>query len=218
MRIVFVGTNATAIATARRLLKHGHDVVIVERDADRIRELSDSLSCGFIQGDGTKPAILREADPKESEILFCLTDNDQTNILASLVGRTLGYRRVVTKIEDPEYEHLCIELGLEEMIIPTRAISRYLLDMVSGQDTFEISAVIKNDVRVFSFVAHDEDVGLIKELKLPADSRAVLLYRGDKFEFIDDNTKLAPGDEVVILTHSRQLAKLREMWNISARK
>ncbi len=218
MRIVFVGTNAIAIATARRLLKHGHDVVIIERDAERVRELSDSLSCGFIQGDGTKPAILREADPKESELLFCLTDNDQTNILASLVGRTLGYRRVVTKIEDPEYEHLCMELGLEEMIIPTRAISRYLLDMISGQDTFEISAVIKNDVRVFSFVAHDEDVGPIKELKLPTDARAVLLYRGDKFEFIDDDTKLAPGDEVVILTHSRHLAKLREMWNISSRK
>ena len=218
MIIVFVGTNAFAVATARRLLKHGHDVVIIERDANRIHELSDSLSCGFIQGDGTKPAILREAQPKESDVLFCLTDNDQSNILASLVGRTLGFERVVTKIEDPEYEHMCVELGLEELIIPTRAISRYLEDMVSGQDTFEISAVIKNEVRVFSFLAHDEDVGPIKELKLPADTRAVLLYRGDTFEFIDDDTKLAPGDEVVILTHSGQLAKLREMWNIAARK
>lgn len=218
MRIVFIGSGAFATATAGRLLKLGHDVVIIERDENRIKELTEILSCGFIHGDGSIPAILREADPKQSDVLFCLTSQDQTNILASLVGRTLGFKRVITKIEDPEYEHLCIELGLEELIIPTRTISRYLADMLSGQDTFEISSVIKNDVRVFSFIAHDEDTGSIKELKLPVDTRAVILYRGDKFEFIDDETKIIPGDEVVMLTHTRHLPELRKMWSLSARK
>lgn len=218
MRIVFIGSGAFATATANRLLKYGHDVIIIERDEARIREIADTLSCGFIHGDGSTPAILREAEPKQSDVLFCLTGNDQTNILASLVGRTLGFKRVITKIEDPEYEHMCIELGLEELIIPTRTISRYLVDMMSGQDTFEISSVIKNDVRVFSFIAHDEDAGPIKELKLPVDTRAIILYRGDKFEFIEDDTIIIAGDEIVMLTHSRHLPELREMWSISSRK
>lgn len=58
---------------------------------------------------GVLVALLREADPSRTDFLFCLTGNDQTNILASLAGRSLGYGRVVPKIDDPEFEHLCIE-------------------------------------------------------------------------------------------------------------
>ena len=61
-------------------------------------------------------------------MLFALTDNDQANILASLVGRSLGFKRVVTKIQDAELEHICKELGLEDIIVPSRTIGRFLAE------------------------------------------------------------------------------------------
>ena len=73
--------------TARTLVKRGHEIVIIERDKGHIDALSEELDCGYIHGDGSKPAILREADPAQTDFLFCLTDNDQSNILASLAWR-----------------------------------------------------------------------------------------------------------------------------------
>ena len=93
MRVVFIGAGVLSVATARYLLKRGNEVVIIERDKSRIDELSQELDCGFLHGDGSKPALLREADPDHTHTLFCLTNSDQANIIASLVGRSLGFER-----------------------------------------------------------------------------------------------------------------------------
>jgi trk system potassium uptake protein TrkA len=212
MKAVFVGGGALTVMAARLLLKGGHEVVIVEPDKARIDSLADELACGFVQGDGSKPAILRETDPDHTDFLFCLTDNDQTNIIAGMVGRSLGFARVVTKIEDPEFEHICLELGLEDTIMPALTIGRYLADMLEGQDLLELSAMIKDEARVFSFVAQASDAGPVSALQLPADSRVICLYRQEKFMLTEEDTVLKDDDEVVVLTHRRNLADLQARW------
>ncbi len=124
MRAVFIGASSLSIMTARLLLKRSHEAVIIELDKDIATNLHNELDCGILHGDGTKPALLREANPELTDVLFCLTGNDQTNIIASLVGRSLGFKRVVTKIVDSEFEHICTEVGLEDTIIPSRTIGR----------------------------------------------------------------------------------------------
>lgn len=197
---------------ARVMLKRGHEVVIIERNRERIDALGGQFDCGFLHGDGSTPALLREADPEHTDCLFCLTGQDQTNILASLVGRSLGFARVVTKIEDPEFEHVCIELGLEDTIIPALTIGRYLADMLQGQDLLELSALVKDEARVFSFVAREADAVTVGTLDLPDESRVICLYRDGKFRLPEADTKLQQGDEVIVLTHSRNLAKLQQRW------
>jgi trk system potassium uptake protein TrkA len=212
MRAVFVGAGSLAVMTARYLLKRGHEVVMIDWNKDRIDALAEEMDCGFLHGDGSKPALLREADPSTTDFLFCFTGNDQTNILASLAGRSLGYGRVVPKIHDPEFEHLCIELGLEGAIIPARTTGRYLADMFEGRDHMEIIALVKDEARVFSFVAREEDEKPIDALDLPRDSRVMFLYRDEKFMLPEPDSKLRRGDEVMIITHSRNIEKLHERW------
>lgn len=213
MRAVFIGASSLSIMTVRLLLRRGHEVVVVEQDKDLASTLPDELDCGVLHGDGTKPAILRETNPEQTEFLFCLTGNDQTNIIASLVGRTLGFKRVVTKIVDPEFEHICTELGLEDTIIPSRTIGRYLADMFEGHDMLELSAMIRDEARIFSFIAKEEDEGAISGLKLPAGSRVICLYRDDKFIVPDDESGIKTADEVVIITHQKNLKELKENWS-----
>jgi len=198
--------------TARTLVKRGHEVVIIERDKGHIDALSEELDCGFIHGDGSKPAILREADPEQTDFLFCLTDNDQSNILASLVGKSLGFKRMVTRIEDPEFEHICVGLGLEDTIVPARTIGRYLADRFAGHDLLELSAMIKDEARVFSFVVREEDAITIEALDLPKDSRVVCCYREGKFTLPKQVDKLRVDDEVVVITHSRNMTELEKRW------
>lgn len=217
MRAVFVGASSSSVMTARMLLERGHEVVIIEQSKETIDALSHELDCGYLHGDGSKPAMLREADPDHTDVLYCLTDNDQANILASLVGRSLGFKRVVTKITDPEFMHVCIELGLEDTIIPSRTIGRYLAQMFEGHDPLEISAMIKDEARVFSFVARKDDERRVGELDLPSGSRVMCLYRREKFLLPDDDTRLGAGDEVVLITHSKNLETLAERWGAEAK-
>jgi trk system potassium uptake protein TrkA len=198
--------------TARYLLEHKHEVIIVESDKNVIDELSSQLDCGFLHGDGSTPELLRELAPEQTDFLFCLTENDQTNIIASLIGRSLDFKTVITKIENQEFEHICTELGLEHTIIPTRTISRFLIDMLSGKDILELSTMIKDEARFFSFIARDEDEQEISTLQLPETAQVICYYREGKFILADKKNRLKKGDEVVILTHSKNLPSLRERW------
>lgn len=212
MKAVFLGASALAVTTARRLIERGRDVVIVEQDKERIDELADELDCGFLHGDGTRPDILREAEPSEHDVLFCLGGHDQANIIASLVGRSLGFKRVVTRIEDPGFEHICMELGLQNTIVPDTAVGRYLADMFEGQDVLQLSALLKGAARVFAFVVGDDEAGPLNQLDLPPETRVMCLYRNGEFILPDSESRVKGGDELVLITHQEQLAELRERW------
>jgi trk system potassium uptake protein TrkA len=212
MRVVLLGASQVAIRAAELFIQRGYEVVIIETDRGKIDALAQELDCSFLHGDGSKPNLLKEADPQRSDFLFCLTNNDQNNIIASLVGRSLGYTRVVTRIQDPAFEPICLDLGLEDIIIPSRTIARYLMDMVAGVGIPDISTMLKGEARLFSFIVTKEEAKPIAELDLPKGARAICYYRQGKFILPEKDSVLVAEDEVVVLTHSDNLAALQERF------
>ena len=213
MRAVFIGTGPLSLMTADILVRRGHEVVLIERDKARIDALTEELACAFLLGDGTRPLILKEADPAATDVLYCLSDNDQTNIISSLVGKSLGFGRVITCIHDPEYEHICTELGLTDTLIPTRTIGRDLADMLEGRDPVVISSMFRGEARAYSFVSREEDSGPLSDLELPPDTGVVCLYHEGNLILPDGKTKLRAGDEVILITHRRHLDELARRWS-----
>jgi trk system potassium uptake protein TrkA len=212
MRIVFVGAGDLTVETAMLLISRGHQVVIIESERDKIEVLSDTLDCSFLHGDGSRPHVLNEAGPEHADFLFCLTENDQYNIIAALVGRSLGYSQVVLQIHDADYLNICRELSLENTITPSKTIGRYLADMVAGIDILELSSFIKGEAR-FLMIKIDADMkGAITELDLPDEARVICLYRGEQFHLVDPDTALHIDDEAIILTHSKHLSDLTKRF------
>jgi trk system potassium uptake protein TrkA len=209
MRAVFVGASPATLAAIRVLLKRNHEVVIVEQDREVIESLGD-LDCGVLHGDGSRPAILKEADPENTDFLFCLTNNDQTNIIASLVGRSLGFSRVITRIENEEFEHVCLELGLVDTIVPEVTVARHLADVMEGRNPLELSATLGADARLISFVLGKDERGSIESLELPGDSRVICLYRDEELIFAQPELELKKGDQVVVLARTEDADELRE--------
>jgi trk system potassium uptake protein TrkA len=212
MRIVFSGASPLTIITARELIKQGHEVIIIETNKEKIDQLSEELDCSFLHGDSARPAILSQVDPKNSDILFCLTNSDQINIITSLLGRSMGFRRVITSIEDTDLVQLCRELGLEHTIVPVWTMSRHLDNMVRGLDNINLSTLLKENARFFIFTAGENDAVSIGELGLPKDARVIFYYRDNKFHFADGDTKFSKGDEIVILTDGKNLPDFNERW------
>ncbi len=213
MRIAFVGAGEVTVRTAELLIERGHEVIIIENNQDTIDDLSDKLDCSFLNGDGSKPEILREVGPKQTDVLFCLTDSDQANLISSLIGRSLGFKRVIPSIQDPEFEGICWELNLNDTILPSRTISRYLADMVEGLDILELLTVIKGEARFYTFIVDKEKGKRVADLDLPKKARIICYYRDGKFSLADDEIRLRKGDEMVILTHSEYIAELRDRWD-----
>jgi trk system potassium uptake protein TrkA len=199
--------------TAVMLSERGAEVVIVESDRAVIEELSDQLDCSFLHGDGADPAILREAGPQETDVLFCLSDDDHVNIIAGLVGQSLGFRRVIVSVSNPEYEGICEELGLDDTIDPARTFSRYLVDLAHGLNAFELSTAIRAEARLFSFEAGPNDAGPAAQLDLPKKSKVICCYRNEEFILTDDDTRIKKGDHVVVLAHGDKLPELRKRWH-----
>jgi trk system potassium uptake protein len=213
MRIVFSGAHRTAVKAAEKLIEQGHEIILIEIDKEKIDRLSDDLDCSFIHGDAGKPAILSEAAPEKCDFLFCLTDNDQANIITSLLARSMGFNKIITCIHDEDLLPLCDELDLADIIVPDRTMSQYLTNAVGGLDSVELSTLLRGDARFFSFIARKEDEGGVDQLDLPDKSKVMYFYRDDDFFFAHEDTTLRKGDEVVILTSSKHLADLRKRWH-----
>jgi trk system potassium uptake protein TrkA len=211
--MIFIGAGSLTAATARLFIARGHQVVIVERDKERIETLAEQFDCGLVHGDGSTPAILRELGPDEADTLFCLTADDQTNIIASLVGRSLGFARVITRVENREFEHICSELGLDDTILPTGTIARYLADTAEGLDILEVTAMLKHEARMLALVVHTDKAVSLAEAGLPANCRVVCIYRHETMHLPgDDQTRLKDGDEVILITRREDATKLRAWW------
>ena len=210
MRAIFVGASTLSVMAARRLLKAGHDVVIIEEDEERISALSETLDCGFVHGDGSRPAVLEELSPSDKDMLFCLSSVDQDNIIASLVGQTMQFSSVITKIDDPDFQGICTKLGLDNLIIPDRDVGERLADMVEGHDISDLSAAVESGIRFFHFIAREQDVGRIDALDLPGQSRIIVIIRGEEAIIVDDQDELRKDDRVLVVAHRRDLDKLKK--------
>jgi trk/ktr system potassium uptake protein len=212
MRAIFVGASTLTVMTARRLVKAGHDVVIIEEDKDRISTLSETLDCGFIHGDGSRPAVLEELSPGETDMLFCLSSVDQDNIIASLVGQAMRFSRVITKIEDPDFQVICTKLGLENVIVPDRDVGERLADLVKGHDVADLNAAVESGIRFFHFIAREQDAGRIGELDLPGQARVIVITRGEESIIVGDDDELRQDDRVLVVAHHDDLEKLQERF------
>lgn len=212
MRIVIVGASNIGVTTAKLLSAQKHEVIMIDRNKTKVEELRESLDCGFLLGDGTKPDLLKEVNPEQCDFLICTTGSDQYNLIIGLIGQTLGFKKVISRIEDESFEHVCKKLGLENLIIPSRTIGRFIVDSVMGHEGLEYSGILKGEARFFSFITKETEEGEVKNLELPKGSKVICIYRNNEFILPDEGTKIKKDDEVVILTHSSRLDELKEKW------
>lgn len=198
----------------KEMTEAGYEVVVIDTNKDKIDELEEELDCGFVNADGSRPSVLRELGPDDTEVLFCMSDDDQDNIIASLVGKSLGFERVVTKIEDPDFESICVELGLENPIIPSRETASSLVDILEGRELSGIATVMKCGLRFISFVATKDEEGTVSDLKLPEKVKVLAIVRDDKSELADPELQIREGDEVALIAEKGQVDKLQERFGL----
>lgn len=85
-KVIVVGAGFTGVQLARTLIAEGADVVLVDRDGDKVQHARSALDCTIVQSDGSSPETLSEAGVATADALVALTEDDEMNmILCSLV-------------------------------------------------------------------------------------------------------------------------------------
>lgn len=80
-KIVIVGAGFVGTQLAKTLAEEGRDVVLIDRDADKVREVSNQIDCAVVLSDGNSPAALVEAGIEKADALVAVTEQDEVNMI-----------------------------------------------------------------------------------------------------------------------------------------
>ena len=130
MRILIMGCSRVGALVATALWMEGHQVVVLDPDAESLRRLPEELQENAIVGDGTIEDELRRAGVESTDAFVAVSGGDSSNALAAQMAKhVFQVDKVVCRINDPAHYEMYTDLGLEA-VSPTRLISDMILQAV----------------------------------------------------------------------------------------
>ncbi|SDG00830.1 trk system potassium uptake protein TrkA [Halorientalis persicus] len=213
MKFVIVGFGRVGMRTAQTLQSEGHEVVIVERDHDKIAR-AESEGFAVVEGDGAEEDVLDATGIEAADAIAALTGDLNTNFAACMVGKHHGCRTVLRIDEDYReeiYEKYAEDV--DEIIYPERLGAAGAKTALLGGD-FNVLADITEQLSAAS-VQIPEDSPMIGkrvvEIDLPADARVYAHGRANEAMTIPlPQTEIQADDSVALISHPDSLPAARE--------
>jgi trk system potassium uptake protein TrkA len=213
MRIIIAGASALGIDLANNLIARGHEIILIERNAEKAQELAESMDCTVINAEATRPEILEKAEIEKAQAVVACTGHDQDNIIIGLIARTSNVPEIIIKTDSAELMTVAKKLGFRHVVNPSQATSVIIADTLRGLDVIELSTLVRGEVRFTSLIVAEKAAGPnILDLSLPLKTAAIGLYRGPNFIPYPENPSLQAGDELLFATTTEAEDKLREMF------
>ncbi|WP_291318845.1 Trk system potassium transporter TrkA [Desulfonatronospira sp.] len=177
-------------------------VKIIEKDAERVDELNRKLSrTTVLQGDGTEVSYFNEEEIAEADILVAATEDDRTNIVASIMGQKLGVHKIISELTRISYASTYETVGVEETINPHLITAAQILRFTRREDVVSLS-LLKEEAAEVMEVILPESACVVGQRIADADFPRGLLIgtivRGDEVIIPDGDTVLKAGDHLII--------------------
>lgn len=122
MKIVIAGAGRIGYSIAHELSKENHDIIVIEKNEARLKEVSNNLDVLTLQGNAASYETLAQADLKDTDLLVAVTHEDEVNLLCCLTAKKLGVSHTIARVRNREYfkqtSFLKEELGLSMTINP----------------------------------------------------------------------------------------------------
>ena len=214
MRFVIIGAGRVGLRTVRVLREEGHDVTIIEADANKVeRARNDDFE--VVEGDGARKAILEQADLESADALGALTGDLNVNFAACMVGKHHGCRTVL-RIDEDYREDIYRKFAsdVDEVVYPERLGAIGAKNALLGGNIRAIADIAQNLQVVELTITEESPVKgySISELSLPAHARILAFGKKDEpmgIPLPDDS--LAVGDRVAVLADFDVLEDVRQI-------
>ena len=165
-------------------------------------------------GDGTDQKLLEEEGVREIDLVVTLTDDEQTNLLASLLAKQLGVRKTITRITSFRYFPLMSQIGIEQVVSPRLSAINSILHHIRRGKILSAISIKGEQAEVMEAVAQETSDIVEKPLKdvsLPKGVLVTVLIRGDKVMIPSGDTVIKPGDRVIIFGTREAVPKLERI-------
>jgi len=215
MYIIIVGGGSVGYHLCKALLKEGHEVLVLDKDAARCENFEDDLGSVCVRGDGCEVAILAEAGVSRAEVFIAATDEDEDNLVACQVAKhKFGVPRTIARVNNPENEKIFRKLGVDCPISVTTLILEHIEEKIPTHPLIHLLAMGEEKMEIVEvrILEGSKSVGkLVKDLSLPSDSILALLIRnGQKPQVPTVDTVLEVNDRIIALTTTDSEVALQE--------
>jgi trk system potassium uptake protein TrkA len=134
MYVIVYGAGEVGLHIADRLSREDHDVVLIDRSAQRIAEAEERLDIQTVVGRGTSPAILEQAGVNKADLLVAVTNDDEANLVSALLAKQSGVDTSIVRLQfddlrGAEASRLRKSMGVDHIIDP---------DVETAQEIFEL--------------------------------------------------------------------------------
>jgi trk system potassium uptake protein TrkA len=213
MYVIVAGGGKVGFYLAQELLANNNEVLVIERDASRVNQIADELASSVMHGDGCEATTLDAAGVARADLVAAVTGDDEDNLVVCEIARRRGVPRTIARINNPKNELLFKRRGIETTISATQAVLAQieqelpthemipLLQLHSGLELVEVRLPETSPVAGRS----------VREVLLPPESLISLVVDpGGVPRIPGGDTRLNPGDALVIVTRKESVELVRE--------
>ena len=217
-RIVIAGGGQIGERLAEAI-ESRYQVKIIEMNPARCRYLSDTLdSTVVLQGSASDRDLMLEENIADADVFLALTNDDEANIMSSLLAKRLGAKKVMTIINNPAYVDLIQGGEIDIAISPQLATIGTLLAHVRRGDIVSVHSLRRGAAEAIEAIAHGDSksskvIGRsIGEIHLPPGTTIGAIIRDEEVLIAHDSTVINAGDHVILFLvdkkHIRDVEKL----------
>lgn len=215
-RAFILGGGRIGLRLARNLEARHFNVRLVERDPSRCETLSAKLQKTMvIHAEGADIRTLLDEGVGRADVFIAVTENDETNILCSLLCRHHGTSRTLALVSRPELLDLAPSLGIDACVSPRLAAAGAILKYVRRGDVLSLAAVEGSNSEVLEILIKEGSPIVntpLKDLNVPRGALIGAIVRGNKYQIPDGDTSLKVGDRVLVFSLPTALAKVERFF------
>ena len=212
--VTIIGGGTVGYMLAENLEKKGIDIKIIEENYERCEELATLLKTTLVlNGDGTDLELLQSEQIGNTDVLVTVTNNDEKNLLCSLLGKQLGVKKVLTRADKTSNLKLFETVGIDVALSATSSSVKELLNDLIETDVDILAIVERGKGKVLEITVPDEfEDCQVKDLHFPFKAIIGTVIRRKKVTIPKGSTVIRPADRLIIFTTPNDSNKVKQFF------
>ena len=209
-RIMIAGGGNVGAGLAHAV-ENQYSVKLIEYNVPRAKQLADQLGRTVVlSGDATDRDLLLEENIDQCDAFCAVTNDDEVNIMSSLMAKRLGVRQVMTLISKPAYVDLVQGGEIDIALSPQQATTSTLLSHVRRADVARVHSLRRGAAEAIEAIAHGDQknskvVGRrISDIQLPPGASIGAIVRGSEVLIAHDDVVVESDDHVILFLVDKQ--------------
>lgn len=216
-RVMIAGGSAEGEFLAQTLEEHGVETTILDRDRRRCLELAERLPRSLVlHADATDLELLEMEGVSGIDGFVSATGHDETNLLSSLLAKTVGAKKVVSLVHKFEYLRLVPKVGIDASVSPRIATVNAILRYVRRGRVMTVASLSGIEAEAIEFrVEGDSPVAgqSLRELHFPKGGLVGMILRGDEIIMPRGDDSMLPGDDVIVFALPEAIPEVEKLFD-----